>query len=56
MATASFSKEMRFNEEESERLLDFIENHNTKIKRKMKMPPVEEAPDELLDQIFANNK
>ncbi|MBO6193250.1 MAG: hypothetical protein J6O00_03615 [Clostridiales bacterium] len=53
MATVSFTREMRLNEEETERLFKILESE-PKTTRRITTPPAKEASKELLDKIFGD--
>ena len=52
-ATISFTKSMKLNKKESEKLLDFIDS-NHKVKIKITTPPAEEASKSTLDKVFGD--
>jgi len=51
MATVSFTRSMKLNKRESEKLLDFLEEP-AKVDYKLTTPPAEEATKEDLDKLF----
>ncbi|MBR2550252.1 MAG: hypothetical protein IKE92_09605 [Clostridiales bacterium] len=53
MATVSFTRNMKLNKKESEKLLDIIES-NRKVKIKVTTPPAKEASKKTLDQVFGD--
>ncbi|MBR2555569.1 MAG: hypothetical protein IKE94_11970 [Aeriscardovia sp.] len=53
MATVSFTKNMKLNKEESERLLNIIESKH-KDRFRVTTPPAKEASKKTLDKVFGN--
>ncbi len=53
MATISFTRNMKLNKEESERLLDYIESKR-KSSFKVTTPPAKEASKKTLDKVFGH--
>jgi hypothetical protein len=53
MATISFTKSMKLNKKESEKLLDIIES-NRKVNIKLTTPPAKEASKKTLDKVFGD--
>lgn len=51
MTTISFTRYMKLNKKESEKLLDIIES-NREVKVKVTTPPAKEASKKTLDKIF----
>ncbi|PWJ70772.1 hypothetical protein B0O40_0621 [Ruminococcaceae bacterium R-25] len=53
MTTISFTRYMKLNKKESEKLLDIIES-NCEVKVKVTTPPVKEASKQTLDKVFGD--